>query len=181
MIQIGDNIRIARKRKGLTQEELAGLIGVTSQAVSRWESGAGLPDISMIVPIAQVLSVSTDMLFGMDSEGNDNRLLIQIGNQYQEIKAKFNDPKEAALEKCKYLEAEWDKDPGNFVFAMSLVERTADLSRYADLRTISATGMPEKTKRFVQVCRLFVFAVRRCCWKEHILHLHGSTFMRKTL
>ena len=42
MVNIGDNIRIARKRKGFTQEELANQIGVTSQAVSRWESGDSL-------------------------------------------------------------------------------------------------------------------------------------------
>lgn len=132
MIHIGDNVRIARKRKGLTQEELAGQIGVTSQAVSRWESGAGLPDISLIVPIAQVLSVSTDMLFGLDNGGEDNQLLIQITNKYQEIESRFTDPKEAALEKCKYLEAELDRNLGSFVIAACLVERTADLSRYAD-------------------------------------------------
>ncbi len=146
MMQIGDNIRIARKRKGLTQEELAGQIGVTSQAVSRWESGAGMPDISLIVPIAQVLSVSTDMLFGMDSEGNDNQLLMQITNQYQKIGSEFTDPKEAALNKCKYLEAELDQDPGNFVYAMSLVESTAELSRYADFENYQCDWDNRKNK-----------------------------------
>ena len=52
---LGTNIRRFRKNKGYTQEELAGLLGVTPQAVSRWESEAGLPDVSMIVPIAQTL------------------------------------------------------------------------------------------------------------------------------
>lgn len=146
MIQIGDNIRIARKRKGLTQEELAGQIGVTSQAVSRWESGAGLPDISLIVPIAQVLSVSTDMLFGMDSEGNDNQLLMQLASLYQQIEAKYTAPKEAELEKCRYLEGEWDKDPGNFVYAMSLTERTAELSRYADFENYQCDWDNRKNK-----------------------------------
>lgn len=146
MIHIGDNIRIARKRKGLTQEELAGQIGVTSQAVSRWESGAGLPDISLIVPIAQVLSVSTDMLFGMDSEGNDNQLLMQITNQYVELESKFSDPKEAALNKCKYLEAELERDPGNFVYAMSLVESTAELSRHVDFENFKCDWDNRKNK-----------------------------------
>ena len=47
-MMLGNNIRIARKRMGLTQEELAMQIGVTAQAVSRWESEAGLPDTSLI-------------------------------------------------------------------------------------------------------------------------------------
>ena len=50
---LGSNIRNFRKNKGFTQEELAGMLGVTPQAVSRWESEAGMPDVSMIVPIAQ--------------------------------------------------------------------------------------------------------------------------------
>lgn len=85
MINIGDNIKTARKRKGFTQEELANQIGVTSQAVSRWESGSGMPDISMIVPIAQVLSVSTDMLFGLESKEHDTSQLKQINNMYLEL------------------------------------------------------------------------------------------------
>ena len=55
MVTLGDNIRKARKKMGLTQEELASVIGVTSQAVSRWESGAGMPDISMLIPLAKAL------------------------------------------------------------------------------------------------------------------------------
>ena len=47
---LGANIRYFRKNKGFTQEELAGILGVTPQAVSRWESEAGPPDISMILP-----------------------------------------------------------------------------------------------------------------------------------
>ncbi len=150
MLNIGDNIRIARKRKGLTQEELASQIGVVPQAVSRWESSAGMPDISLIVPIAQVLSVSTDMLFGMDSGSNDNQMLMKIANRYEEIESRFNDSKEAALNKCKYLEAELNKDSGNFVVAMCLVESTANLSRYADLENYQCDcgiGMGKKKWR----------------------------------
>ena len=61
---LGSNIRAFRKSKGFTQEELADLLGVTPQAVSKWESEVGLPDVSMIVPLAQVLGVSTDALLG---------------------------------------------------------------------------------------------------------------------
>ena len=61
---LGANIKLFRKNKGYTQEELAGMLGVTPQAVSRWESEAGLPDVSMIVPIAQTLGITTDALLG---------------------------------------------------------------------------------------------------------------------
>ena len=59
---LGNNIRNFRKNKGLTQEELADLLNITPQAVSRWESTAGMPDVSMLIPLAQTLGVSTDAL-----------------------------------------------------------------------------------------------------------------------
>ena len=84
MISLGENIKAARKKMGITQEELATQIGVTSQAVSRWESGGGMPDISLIVPIARVLSVSADCLFGIEHENTDEVL-------YEEEMKKFSD------------------------------------------------------------------------------------------
>ena len=73
---IGRNIRRLRKEKSLTQEELAELLNVTSQAVSKWENESGLPDISQVVPLASVFGVSTDTLFGIDENENDEALKI---------------------------------------------------------------------------------------------------------
>ncbi len=60
---IGKNIRKLRKERGLTQEELAELLGVCFQAVSKWENDNGLPDISLLVPIADYFDISLDYLF----------------------------------------------------------------------------------------------------------------------
>ena len=68
MESIGNNIKRIRKQLGLTQEELAMHVGVTPQAVSRWENGTGMPDISLVVPLAKTLRVSTDSLFGINEE-----------------------------------------------------------------------------------------------------------------
>lgn len=165
---VGDNIRTARKRKGFTQEELANQIGVTSQAVSRWESGSGMPDISMIVPIAQVLSVSTDMLFGLDSEGNDKQLLQQITDMYRELELKYSDSKEAALEKCKYLEKELERNLGNFVIATCLVERAAELSRYADFEKFECDWDVRKNKAISAGMQV----IRFCGQKEWVERTH---------
>lgn len=63
-MSIGQNIKKYRKEKGYTQRELADMIGVSVQAVSKWETEAGAPDISQIVPLASSLHISTDELFG---------------------------------------------------------------------------------------------------------------------
>lgn len=59
---IGESIRYHRKRLNLTQLELAERIGVSVQAISKWETNTGLPDISMAVPLARALGTTTDEL-----------------------------------------------------------------------------------------------------------------------
>ena len=54
----GDTIRALREEKSLTQEDLAGRIHVSAKAVSKWETGRGLPDISLLEPLAKALNVS---------------------------------------------------------------------------------------------------------------------------
>ncbi|MBQ7363096.1 MAG: helix-turn-helix transcriptional regulator [Clostridia bacterium] len=61
---IGKTIKELRKSRGLTQEELAEKIGVTAQAISKWENESGMPDLSQIVPLAHVFGVSADTILG---------------------------------------------------------------------------------------------------------------------
>ena len=59
---IGNRIAKYRKAKGLTQEGLANLMGVSSQAVSKWETDASCPDISALPQLCKILGISTDEL-----------------------------------------------------------------------------------------------------------------------
>lgn len=67
---LGENVARFRRKKGLTQEALGALVGVSMQAVSKWENG-GLPDATLIPAIAGALSVSTDALFGLTAAPAD--------------------------------------------------------------------------------------------------------------
>lgn len=60
--KIGEFISGLRKSRNLTQKELAEQLGVTDKAVSKWERGAGYPDISMLRPLAEVLGTSVNEL-----------------------------------------------------------------------------------------------------------------------
>ena len=64
-ITIGETIRRLRNRKGVTQEKLADALGVTPQAISRWESGAGFPAIDYLPDLAGYFEVSVDELLGV--------------------------------------------------------------------------------------------------------------------
>lgn len=61
-IVAGKIIAELRKKKGLTQKQLAAVLGVTDKAVSRWENGYGLPDVSLLPKIAAAFDVTVDEL-----------------------------------------------------------------------------------------------------------------------
>lgn len=66
-LQIGTRIKILRKERGLTQETVAEYVGVSYQAVSKWETGATTPDIALLPALAELFGVRIDHLFSVDS------------------------------------------------------------------------------------------------------------------
>ncbi len=68
MHKFSKKIRALRDEKGYTQKELASLLGISKQAVSKWENDRGLPDSSMFPVIAGVFGVSVDYLMGMEGK-----------------------------------------------------------------------------------------------------------------
>ena len=69
----GGTIKNLREQKKLTQEELAALLDVSGKAVSKWETGRGLPDISLLEPLSQALGVSVAELLSGEQIINQNR------------------------------------------------------------------------------------------------------------
>ena len=67
-IEIGKTVRELRRRDGRTQEDLAQALGVSPQAVSRWEQGGAYPDMELIPSIANYFGVSIDELFGYEND-----------------------------------------------------------------------------------------------------------------
>lgn len=67
-MQIGKVIRKYRKEKGMTQEEMAHRLGVTTPAVNKWENGNSLPDITMLAPIARLLNITLEQLLSFHEE-----------------------------------------------------------------------------------------------------------------
>lgn len=66
--QLAETITALRKQKNLTQKELARQLNVTDKAVSKWERGAGYPEITIVPALAKALGVSIDQLFGEKGE-----------------------------------------------------------------------------------------------------------------
>ncbi|MCL2816242.1 MAG: helix-turn-helix domain-containing protein [Oscillospiraceae bacterium] len=82
-VKIGEKIKALRKRDDMTQERLAEVLGVTNQAVSKWESGNSYPDIEYISPIANIFNVTIDYLFDHDTAEKQRKVQDYL-TQYSE-------------------------------------------------------------------------------------------------
>lgn len=107
-ITIGDNIRKYRKEKEISQETLAERLGVTFQAVSRWERGEGYPDISMLPVIAGFFHISVDELLGI-SENRQEEEVEKIIEKCSEYDTHYEAEK---MQSC--IDEALKKYPGNF-------------------------------------------------------------------
>jgi len=83
MNNIGQKIKELRKKNDLTQEKLADYLGVSYQAVSKWETGVNTPDLSLIGPLTKLLHVTADELLGLTAPENDERR-TELEHLYQE-------------------------------------------------------------------------------------------------
>ncbi len=95
-LYIGENLKKLREEKKVTQDTLAEYLGVTYQAVSRWENGAAYPDIELLPEIARFFEVSMEELMGCEnSEKEAEEKAIEIANRRFYSR---NDPKELLRE-----------------------------------------------------------------------------------
>jgi transcriptional regulator with XRE-family HTH domain len=73
-MNIADRIQYLRKQKGLSQEELADMVGVSRQSVSKWESEQSVPDLEKIITMSDIFEVTTDyILKGIEPVSVSNR------------------------------------------------------------------------------------------------------------
>ena len=86
-MNLGKNILELRKKKNITQEELAAELGVTAAAVSKWEKGYTLPDILMLCALADYFSVTTDELLGRTAVKKQAIVVAQTEELGQRITA----------------------------------------------------------------------------------------------
>jgi len=133
-ISIGSKIRELRRRDSRTQEELAAALGVTAQAVSRWESGGSYPDMEIVPSIANFFGVSIDELFGYhgEREAKVNAILAKV----EELDLQ-NMREDATVDECiTLLRQGLAEFPGNEKIMYQLAEMLNDAGwkRHEDWR-----------------------------------------------
>lgn len=98
-MKIQEQIAFLRKQKGLTQEELAQALGVTNQAVSKWESGACCPDIQLLPELAKLFEVTVDELLGCASTKGLGDICLNLKDYFTAL------PEKESFEKCYRIAA----------------------------------------------------------------------------
>ena len=128
-LELGKRIRELRRRDGRTQEDLAEAIGVTSQAVSRWEANGGYPDMEMIPTIAHYFGITIDELFGYES---DRERKIDAIIEHSEELHQVDQGTDKGVDECiSYLRDALIEFPGNerIMLRLAIVLRDAGFVR----------------------------------------------------
>lgn len=113
MMIMAEKITMLRKRNGWSQEELAEKLGVSRQAVSKWESGVSLPDLDRMVKMSQLFCVSTDYLLKDEIEevtlpegdlapesGGDYVVTLEEANTFLDLTRKLSTRMAVAVALC---------------------------------------------------------------------------------
>ncbi len=99
-VQIGNKIKALRLAKSMTQEQLAGKLAVSPQAVSKWENGAAMPDIQLLPELSVALGVTIDALFSMTDENRMERIENMIWDERFIAEADFKTEEAFLKDKC---------------------------------------------------------------------------------
>lgn len=141
MLYLHENLKRFRTEKGLTQEEVAGVLGVSAQAVSRWETGSACPDVELLPSLANFYSVTLDALVGMDRLREEDGLRNVFCETHELVQAGET---EKAVETLRRGLRIW---PGN---AGLLSELSLALTRLGD--RVSLTEAAEISERVLETC-----------------------------
>lgn len=138
-MNIGNKIRELRKQRGITQEQLAESIGISFQAVSKWENNIALPDITLVPVLASYFGVSMDELFDFNLKEIEHavRIITEKAYQYRE-----SNPAESR----RILEKGLKKYPENDILLNNLLY-VLDYSVKPDETIAIASKLIEKTNQ----------------------------------
>ena len=158
---IAENLKSLRKKKDLTQEEVAEILGVSPQSVSKWERGDTYPDITLLPALANLYKVSVDTIIGMDriNDGQARSALFIAGHQLMRQK-----DYRAAAELFTNALKTFPNDMGfmlELALSLSIESDEAKLSKGVDLCERVLSGNPSEKVRHTAraaVCFLYLKA-----------------------
>lgn len=153
-IKLGQKIKSLRKQKNISQEVLAQVLGVTFQAVSKWETGAAMPDVAMIPAIAGFFEVSTDELFDFNLLEQERKVMELC---YEAADYRFSDPAKSEA----MLREGLKQFPGNDIILNNL---------------LYVMQTPERNEEVVTVCKSILEVTKDDEVKYDVLRILANTY-----
>ena len=153
-IKLGEKIKSLRKQKNISQEVLAQVLGVSFQAVSKWETGVAMPDVAMIPAIASFFEVSTDELFDFNLLEQEEKVMDIVGKAAD---IRWERPAEAE----EILRQGLKQYPGNEILLNNL------------LYTMRA---PERNEEVVTLCKAILEVTKIDECKYDVLRILAETY-----
>ncbi|MBQ7909484.1 MAG: helix-turn-helix transcriptional regulator [Clostridia bacterium] len=156
-MKLGEKIKTLRKQKNISQEVLAQYLGVTFQAVSKWENGTTMPDVATIPAIASFFGVSTDELFDFNLYETEKQVEAICHEAY---KYRFTDGAKSE----KILREGLQRFPGNDIILNNLLYTMDYTDRADEVITLCKTLMESTRDDSVKydACRILA-----SCYKEN--------------
>lgn len=160
-ITLSEQLGRLRRQKGVTQEELANLLSLSPQAVSKWERGEAMPDITLLPLIARYYRVSVDELLGVGEQSREERIR-EICDEYNALRRHEPFDKDYGLDDgIALIRAALRELPGDFFLEQLLA---SDLSYKAE----RASG-PERAALFEEAQTLCEDILAHCTedrWRD---------------
>ena len=137
----GEKLRNHRKKLGMTQEEVAEKVGVSPQAISKWEAGDCLPDCFNLKAISDVYKISADVLLETESSGDFDAVVSkieQLATEFTWSSAKY-DRYNTNLRK-EFGDDLWEMWKGIFFADVSNCKKQEESKKQGNLRIIGSYG-----------------------------------------
>lgn len=149
-VNFSDKLKTLRKQKNLTQEQIAETLGVSCQAISKWETNSSFPDISLLPIIADFFGVSVDYLLGHDTSKREeeintvcaradelfeNRKYMQAVPILREVLIKHPGNEKLMYKLAWALSGTKKESPDNYEEAILLYHKILEISTDTEMRT----------------------------------------------
>ena len=156
-----------RKKNNYTQEELAGIIGVSRQAISKWESGMANPDIEKLIKLSELYGCSIDYIVGNDNKIDENRTNDELNKNIDEANNSENNNDNIDKRKKKI----------NIIIIHVVASNIDKLKHFLNILLINSASTPNpppKKNALIAFTNLFSFGVY-----FFTIFLYSSLFIEK--
>ena len=174
MTNIGEKIKELRNKQKMTQEKLAQYLNVTVSAVSQWESGKTMPDVTMIVPLCNLFEISADKLLNI-RVAEKGTIISEVKNKVFALTEQGDYDKAIVLVKEKMREF-----PNEIEFLIMFAQLVMDFDKKVDGRIEDKEDLCQELYNLVIIDKALVKWEEKDSY-DHDLDMEIIIFVAKSI